>query len=155
MAATTRNPILFSVIFIAIVLGGGLLIGTQSMPDEWFAALVKPSFQPPNWLFGPVWTILYILIGIAGARIFIRDPGSTAMKLWFVQVILNFLWSPAFFVMHQLAVALAIVLALLVTILLFIRAAWPMDRAAAWLFVPYALWVAFASALNADILALN
>ena len=80
---------------------------------------------------------------------------SLAMKLWWLQLGLNFAWSPIFFAAQQIGAALVVVLALLVTILAFIAAAWNRDRQAAWLFVPYAAWVAFASLLNASILALN
>ena len=152
---TAQNPLLVYAIFITLSVGGGLLIGTVSMPDGWFATLAKPSFQPPNWLFGPVWTILYVLIGIAGARIFRAAPGSLAMKAWFIQMVLNFLWSPTFFSLHALVPALVIVSLLLITILVFIRNALPIDRIAGLLFVPYALWVSFATLLNASLIALN
>lgn len=152
---TAQNPFLVYASFILASVGGGLLIGTVSMPDGWFATLVKPSFQPPNWLFGPVWTILYVLIGIAGARIFRAAPQSLAMKLWFVQMVLNFFWSPTFFSLHALVPALVVVGALLITILAFIRSAWLVDRPAALLFLPYALWVSFATLLNASLIALN
>jgi tryptophan-rich sensory protein len=77
------------------------------------------------------------------------------MKLWWAQLVLNFLWSPIFFAAHQVGLALGVTLLLLLTILAFIVTAWRADRAAAWLFVPYAAWVAFASVLNASIFALN
>ena len=83
--------------FLLLVVGGGLLIGFLTIPGPWYEALAKPSFNPPNWLFGPVWTILYVLIAIAGWRIWRRDPRGTPMKLWWLQLVLNFLWSPSFF----------------------------------------------------------
>lgn len=153
--AITRSPFVTILTFLIVSVGGGLLIGLVSMPDGWFAALQKPAFQPPNWLFGPVWTVLYIFIGIAGARIFMKAPQSTAFKVWITQMILNFLWSPSFFSLHSLSIALAVILALLVAIFTFIRLAWPLDRPAALLFVPYAAWVSFATLLNASLIALN
>lgn len=153
--ATTRNPIVTYVIFVLIAVGGGLLIGTVSMPDGWFAALQKPSFQPPNWLFAPVWTALYILIGIAGARVFLKAPQSITFRLWIAQMVLNFLWSPSFFSLHALGLALGIILVMLAVILGFIFQAWKLDRPAALLFVPYALWVSFATLLNASLIAFN
>jgi tryptophan-rich sensory protein len=141
--------------FILLVLGGGALIGAFTGPDNWYAALEKPAFNPPGWLFGPVWTTLYILIAIAGWRLWQNARGSLAMKLWWLQLVLNFAWSPAFFAAHQIGLALAIILALLVVILAFIASAWRTDRTAALLFIPYAAWVAFASALNGAILGLN
>lgn len=141
--------------FLLLVVGGGQLIGFLTMPGPWYEALAKPFFNPPNWLFGPVWTVLYVLIAIAGWRIWRRDPRGTPMKLWWLQLLLNFLWSPSFFAMQQVGLALVVVLAMLATILAFIAAAWNVDRIAAWLFVPYAAWVAFASLLNASIWLLN
>ncbi len=143
------------ILFLILVVGGGLTIGFLTAPGAWYAGLTKPSFNPPNWLFAPVWTALYVLIGIAGWRTFERDRGGWPMRLWWAQLALNFLWSPAFFAAHQIALALGIILLLLAAILAFIGASWRQDWVAAWLFVPYAAWVAFASALNAAILALN
>lgn len=141
--------------FILLVVGGGLLIGFFTAPGPWYEALAKPPFNPPNWLFGPVWTILYVLIAVAGWRIWRHPSAGNAMKLWWLQLLLNFLWSPVFFGMEQVRLALVVILALLVVILAFIAVAWARDRVSAVLFVPYAAWVAFASLLNASILALN
>lgn len=151
----TRSPWATALLFILLTLGGGLLIGSVSMPDAWFASLVKPSFQPPNWLFGPVWSVLYILIGIAGARLFMKASSSPAMKLWWMQLVLNFLWSPAFFALHMPGTALAVVALLWITLVALIRAAFPVDRPAALLLVPYLLWVSFATLLNGAIVMLN
>jgi tryptophan-rich sensory protein len=142
-------------LFLALVLGGGLAIGFLTAPGEWYAQLAKPSFNPPNWVFGPAWTTLYILIAIAGWRVWHRDRAGWPMRLWWAQLALNFLWSPVFFTAHQIGLALAIILVLLVAIVGFIVTTWRADRIAAWLFVPYAAWVAFASALNAAIFASN
>jgi translocator protein len=141
--------------FLVLVMGGGLVLGFLTTPGEWYAGLAKPSFNPPAWLFGPVWTVLYILIAIAGWRVWHRDRTGWPMKLWWAQLVLNFLWTPMFFAAHQIGLALAIVLLMFAAILAFIGASWPRDRAAAWLFVPYAAWVAFASVLNAAIATLN
>jgi tryptophan-rich sensory protein len=143
------------ILFLIVVVCGGLAIGFLTAPGAWYAGLAKPSFNPPNWLFAPVWTALYVLIAIAGWRIFERDRSGWPMRLWWAQLALNFLWSPAFFAAHKIALALGIILLLLAAILAFIVPSWRQDRVAAWLFVPYAAWVAFASALNAAILALN
>lgn len=150
-----RSPWIVTLLFVLLTLGGGLLIGTVSMPDGWFAALQKPSFQPPNWLFGPVWSILYVLIGLAGARLHLQAPSSPAMKLWWVQLVLNFLWSPAFFALHMPGVALGIVGLLLLTLVALIAIALRENRTAGLLLLPYGLWVAFATALNGAIVALN
>lgn len=141
--------------FILLVVGGGLLIGVFTAPGAWYEALAKPSFNPPNWLFGPVWTLLYVMIAIAGWRVWRADRSGMAMKLWWLQLVLNFLWSPSFFALQNITLALLVILALLLTIFAFIATAWETDRLAAWLFVPYAAWVAFASLLNGAIRALN
>jgi tryptophan-rich sensory protein len=141
--------------FLVLVLGGGLALGFLTTPAEWYAGLAKPSFNPPAWLFGPVWTVLYVLIAIAGWRVWQRDRTGWPMKLWWAQLALNFLWTPVFFGAHQLGLALVVILLMLAAILAFIATAWRLDRVAAWLFVPYAAWVAFASVLNGSIWMLN
>ena len=142
-------------LFIAAALGGGLAIGYLFLPGEWYQSLVKPVFTPPNWLFAPAWSILYVLIGIAGARTFIRERASPPMALWVSQMVLNFLWSPVFFGAQRPALGLGIIILLLISILLFIIRRWRLDRVSALLFVPYALWVSFATLLNASIVYLN
>jgi tryptophan-rich sensory protein len=145
--------------FLLLVVGGGLLIGALTGPDVWFASLRKPSFNPPGWLFGPVWTALYVLIAIAGWRVWSKRTGTradaSALRLWWLQLGLNFLWSPVFFAARRIDIALAVIALLLVSIIGFIATAWPRDRVAALLFSPYALWVAFATALNAAFYWLN
>ncbi|HEY7384443.1 MAG TPA: TspO/MBR family protein [Beijerinckiaceae bacterium] len=141
--------------FFILTVGGGLAIGFLTAPGEWYAGLAKPAFNPPNWLFAPVWTVLYGLIAVAGWRIFERGRGGWRMRLWWVQLGLNFLWSPTFFAAHRIGLALVVILLLLAAILAFIIMSWRQDRAAAWLFAPYAAWVAFASVLNAAIWLLN
>lgn len=143
------------ILFLALVLGGGLALGFLTAPGEWYAGLAKPSFNPPAWLFGPVWTMLYILIAIAGWRVWQCDRSGWPMTLWWVQLALNFLWTPVFFAAHQIGLALVVILLMLAAILAFIVTAWRLDRVAAWLFVPYAAWVAFASLLNGSIWMLN
>lgn len=141
--------------FLVLTIGGGLLIGFLTRPDDWYAALSKPWFMPPGKLFGPVWTLLYILIAIVGWRTFTRDPQGVPMIVWGIALLLNFAWSPSFFRLHSPAAALFVVSALLAAIVAFIVLAWPSDMLSAWLFVPYAVWVLFATTLNAAIWRLN
>lgn len=143
------------ILLLVLVVGGGLAIGFLTAPGEWYAGLAKPAFNPPNWVFAPVWTVLYMLIAVAGWCCFERDRGGWPMKLWWGQLALNFLWSPVFFAAHRIGLALIVVLLLLAAILAFIAVAWRQDRTAAWLFVPYAAWVLFASVLNGAIWLLN
>jgi tryptophan-rich sensory protein len=141
--------------FVALVVVVGGIIGTQSLPGVWYENLAKPSFNPPNWLFGPVWLTLYVLIGIAGARIFLIDKSSLAMTVWLVQMGLNWAWSPIWFVLHLLWPAFVVIILILASIIAFIVAAWRVDRISAWLFLPYLAWVGFATFLNLAIALLN
>ncbi len=149
------NHRLALILFVVLVAGGGLAIGYWTTPGAWYARLAKPGFTPPGWIFGPVWSVLYVMIAVAGWRVWQRDRAGWPIKLWATQLVLNFLWSPIFFSAHRIGIALAVILLLLAAILAFTVAAWRQDRMAAWLFVPYAAWVAFASVLNGAILALN
>ena len=142
-------------VFIALVVLGGTAIGFLSLPGEWYAALEKPSFNPPNWIFGPIWSALYVTIAIVGWRSWTYARGSLAMKLWWAQLVMNLLWTPVFFEAHQIGAAFAVILILLALIIGFIATAIKRDRVAAWLFVPYAAWVGFASVLNGSIWMLN
>ena len=141
-------------LFLVLVIGGGLAIGYITLPGEWYAGLVKPSFNPPNWIFAPVWTILYILIAIAGWRVWDRGL-SVPQEFWWAQLALNFLWSPAFFGFQQMGLALIVIVLLLITIIGFIKVTWSSEPVSALLFVPYLLWVAFASLLNVSLWRLN
>lgn len=149
------NKILTYTIFVAAVVAIGSLIGIFNIPGEWYRSLEKPFFNPPNWIFGPVWTALYVLVGIAGASTWIEARNSRRMRLWFFQMVLNFLWSPAFFGLESPLLGLVVIVPLLGLILAFITASWPVNRHAAWLFVPYAAWVGFATLLNISIVLLN
>lgn len=142
-------------VFVAGVVGIGWLIGATNLPGEWYAGLAKPGFVPPNWVFPIAWTILYVLIAIAGWRTFRREPRGKAMLAWAAQMALNFVWSPVMFTMHQIGAALVILICLLVAIVTYISLELSRDRLAAALFVSYAAWVAFAGVLNAAIWRLN
>ncbi|MBR0698731.1 tryptophan-rich sensory protein [Bradyrhizobium diazoefficiens] len=142
-------------VFVVGVVGLGWLIGATNLPREWYAGLVKPGFVPPNWAFPVAWTILYVMIAIAGWRTFRREPSGKAMLVWAVQLGLNFAWSPVMFTMHQIGAALVILIGLFVAIVTYIGLEISRDRLAAALFVPYAAWVAFAGVLNAAIWRMN
>jgi tryptophan-rich sensory protein len=150
-----RNTPLVYLVFIILVLGGGLLIGAGNIPDEWYRSLAKPAFNPPDWVFAPVWSLLYAIIGVVGARTWLALRRSMAMRLWFAQMVFNFAWSPVFFGLRDPTSAMIVILGLLVSVAAFIAVSWRQDRTAALLFAPYLAWVAFATALNAAILLLN
>lgn len=150
-----NNKPLVYLVFLILVLGGGLLIGANNVPGDWYQSLAKPSFNPPNWLFAPVWSVLYVVIAVVGARTWLSLHRSMAMRLWYAQLVLNFAWSPIFFGLQDPTSALIVILGLLVTVGGFVFASWRQDRTAALLFLPYLAWVAFATALNGAIVALN
>lgn len=138
---------------------GGVFFGpARGATREWFDELEKPSFNPPDQLFGPVWTFLYALIAISGARIWRSEPGEArtdALQLWSLQLALNAVWSPLFFGAKKPAFALADVALLLAAIGAFTRRAADVDRPAAWLMTPYIAWTTFATLLNAEFVRLN
>lgn len=144
------------VLFIVLVVGLGWVMGATNLPGAWYAALQKPPFNPPRWIFGPTWTVLYVMIAIAGWRTYLEDKVTALpMQLWFAQMALNFMWSPTVFTLHSLAFGLAIILTMLALIVGFIVVQWRQNRIAALLFLPYAAWVAFASVLNYSLYRLN
>ncbi len=142
-------------VFLAIVVGIGAFIGTQTAPGAWYDQLQKPPLNPPNWVFGPVWFTLYVMIAVAGWRIWMIEPKSAAMKFWGAQMLLNWAWSPVWFNANMPWLAFAIIVAMWLSIAGFIGAARRRDTLAAWLFVPYLAWVSFATYLNLSIALLN
>ncbi|GLU27224.1 MULTISPECIES: TspO/MBR family protein [Brucella/Ochrobactrum group] len=142
-------------VFAFVIIVVGMAIGIGFPPGEWYAALQKPWFTPPNAAFGPIWTILYIFIAIAGWRTWISDSGWQRRGPWFGQMILNFLWTPIFFGAHMTALGLVVIIGVWLCVLLFIIRAWQADRISALLFVPYLIWLSLATALNAAIVVLN
>ena len=126
-------------------------------PGEWYQALQKPPWTPPDWLFAPVWTVLYVAIAVAGWLVWRgRDgQGSTALSFWVAQLVLNGLWSWLFFGLHRPDLALGDIVLLDAAIVGFLMSALPISRLAAGLFVPYGLWVAYATALTFSIWQAN
>lgn len=152
-SSSSRAAIYIICVLVVIAVGG--LIGTSLGPDAWFAALAKPAFNPPAWLFAPVWTLLYVFIGIAFARTILRDPGAPEMKVLVVQMLLNWSWTPLWFGLHLMWAAFAVIVALWISIVAFILLVWNKDRVSAALFLPYLAWVSFAGLLNGTIAAMN
>lgn len=150
--------ILASVLAVEILGGLGAFVTMQSIPG-WYAELVKPPGTPPNSVFGPVWTTLYAMIGIAFALVWHSGNNGDGKKralAWFaMQLILNLAWTPVFFGWHQVGAALVIILCLGAAIVVTIRSFARISLPAAWLLVPYLLWVGYATYLNAGFLVLN
>jgi len=141
--------------FIVLTWGGGTLIGTTTPPGDWYDGLSKPFFNPPAWVFGPVWTVLYLCVAIAGWRTWQRSYRGLDMQVWFAQLAANFIWSPAFFGMQLPSLALLVIIVMGVLTFLFIRLTWQPDRSAAMLMVPYLAWVTFAGLINVAIWWMN
>jgi translocator protein len=142
--------------FIVAVFGIGSAIGIAFTPGGWYASLAKPSFNPPNWLFGPVWGVLYVMIAIAGWRSVQFDKAGLQTTLWFAQMAANFLWSPVMFGLHLLWPAFVVLVIMWVCIAGFIWVAWGNgDRVSAYLFMPYLAWVSFAGFLNVTLAVMN
>jgi benzodiazapine receptor len=129
-----------------------------SGPGEWYAQLNKPSWNPPNWIFGPVWTALYLMMGVSAWRVWRKGAlGASLLPLglFLFQLALNAAWTPVFFGLHQMGLALAIILVLWGAIAATLWAFQSRDRVAAALLVPYLAWVSFATLLNATLWRLN
>ena len=152
----------FDLILAVLICQGMGLIGslftTPAIPS-WYAGLIKPSFNPPNWIFAPAWILLYTLMGIAAFLIWNRRNGKkkikTALVLFSVQLVLNSLWSIIFFGLHLPQYAFLEILVLWVFILLTLLSFYKISKPAGLLLLPYILWVSFAAILNLSIMILN
>jgi translocator protein len=157
--APPRRDWLVLTAFILAAFGAsaiGSLTGTGT--TDWYRTIAKPDWTPPGWLFGPVWTVLYFSIGVSGWLVWRKSgfrAARIAMAIFAVQLILNATWSPVFFGLQRPDIALAVIIGLWLSIGAMIAAFRPHDRRAAWMLVPYLLWVSFATALNFAIMRLN
>ena len=146
----------FAAACLAVAAVGGAV---TSLPvDGWYRDLTKPAFNPPDWLFAPVWTALYLTMALAAWRVWRHRPSArrrTALRLFVAQLALNLLWSCLFFGLSAVGAALVEIVALLAAIVATGVAFARIDAVAGWLMVPYAAWVSFAVALNAAIWWLN
>ncbi|MEI2749621.1 MAG: TspO/MBR family protein [Ferruginibacter sp.] len=150
---------LFICILIPVAIGAVSGFFTSAGVQGWYKTLVKPSFNPPNWLFAPVWTTLYIMMGIACYLVWKSSKAESekrqALTLYGIQLVLNFFWSIIFFYLEQPGWAFVEIIFLWIFILLTILSFRKISIAAAWLLVPYICWVSFASLLNFYIWKLN
>ena len=146
-------------IIIPVAVGATSGFFTSSEIPGWYQTINKPTWNPPSWLFGPVWTTLYVMMGIALFLIWKSDASEsvkkTAILLFAAQLVLNFFWSFIFFNQHQIGWALVEIIIMWVFILLTIFAFAPISKTAAWLLIPYISWVSFATILNYTIWKLN
>jgi tryptophan-rich sensory protein len=142
-------------VIAAAVLGG---LFTAEAVDSWYGQLDRPTWSPPDWVFSPVWTVLYALIALSAWLVYLRGPSRLvrwAMTVWTAQLVVNAVWSPVFFGARALGAGAIIVGALEVLVLLNIVVFWRVRALAGALLIPYAAWVAFAFALNLAIWRMN
>lgn len=148
------------ILFILIPQAVGI-IGSYSVMqnvDGWYGNLLKPSFNPPSWIFAPVWTTLYILMGIASFIIWQKKDHPNryiALTCYTVQLILNGIWTPIFFGLHNITLALINIIVLLFAVILTIAWFQKINKTAAILLIPYLLWISFATVLNYSIWLIN
>lgn len=158
MALTKIIKFSFSMIICFAAAGLGSLFTFSSIPT-WYASLDKPFFNPPNWIFSPVWTLLYFLMGISLYLILLNGWQDREAKrgiiLFFAQLLLNVAWSFVFFFLHNPAIAFIIIILLWIMIFLSIFQFLKINKLASYLLIPYLLWVSFASILNFSIWQLN
>ena len=134
------------------------LFSIGSVPNEWYAALNKPSWNPPPWVFGPAWTLLYSLMAVAAWMVWKRGGFAAqrgALSFYLVQLVLNAAWTPIFFGMRRMDIALVVIVTLWVAIALTLRSFWRVRKLAGDLLIPYLAWVSFASFLNFTLWRLN
>lgn len=130
-------------------------VGAYSGPGEWYARLIKPAWTPASWVFGPVWTVLYLMIAVAGWLCWWAPEGGSAIRAWIAQLVFNAAWSIIFFGFNLIGVALIDIGLLWLSIVAFMISAWEPSRIAALLFVPYLAWVSYAAVLNILLWQLN
>jgi len=144
----------FLALSFAIAAAGGAITATSV--GDWYQALAKPAFNPPDWVFGPVWSVLYAMIAAAGWRVWrLRGAREPALLAWAVQLGLNVCWSFVFFGARLIGAALVEIVVLLAAIIVTARLFWRIDRGAALLLAPYGAWVGYATLLNAALWRLN
>ncbi|MEM8980514.1 MAG: TspO/MBR family protein [Pseudomonadota bacterium] len=142
--------IVFAVFFAACCAAAAT--GALFPPGDWYEALEKPSWTPPNWLFPIAWTVLYLILAFVAARASLLPGNALAMAFWALQLGLNALWTPVFFGLRNIGGGLVVVLALWVAVLGAIVNFYALEPLLGLLLVPYLIWVSYATALNADIL---
>jgi len=156
-----RRPFLTIVGVVGVCVGLGALIGLTTSPQiqTWYTTLDKPEFTPPNWVFGPVWTVLYALQGIAAWLVWRAGLDNRAVRIglgvFVLQFVLNLAWSPAFFGLESPILGLGVIIPLWFAIIATVIVSFRIDRRAAVLLVPYLAWVSFATILNYAIWTLN
>ena len=138
--------------FIPSTIGG---FTTASFKEPWYSQIILPSFNPPSWVFAPVWTTLYIMMAIAIWKIWINSFDLKILKLYFVHLFFNGTWSIVFFGFHQIGLALINLIIVLIFIILLMKNYFSRDKISFYLMIPYLLWSSYALILNSSIFILN
>ena len=138
--------------FLASGIGG---FTTATFKEPWYSQIILPSFNPPSWVFGPVWTTLYILMSVAIWRIWINYYDNKILNLYFLQLFFNMMWSIIFFGFHQIGLALLDLVLILILIVLLMKIYYLKDKISFSLMIPYFLWSGYALVLNFNIFILN
>lgn len=158
MKSKTKNPTKTYIISIAIALGAGLISSLVSMGKmEEYSALKQPPLSPPGWLFPVVWTILFVLMGVSAARVYLNSSEDFpfALKLYVLQLVLNVLWTPLYFALNLRLAAFVLLVLLLIAVVYMTYEFYKTDRTAAYLQIPYIVWLVFAGYLNLATFILN
>ena len=154
----SRAKIILGLLGWLVVCFGAATLGAVFMPGDWYATLKKPSWNPPGWIFGPVWLALYPMMAVAAWLVWKRGGFAAQCRpltLFLVQLALNAAWTPLFFGLHWTGVAFAEIVLFWFFIAATFAAFRPVSRAAAWLLVPYLAWVGFAAVLNFTLWRMN
>lgn len=146
---------LFSLLVFLALVAAAALTGMTYLPGAWYEALAKPEWTAPNWVFPPVWTVIYVIIAVAGWRVFEKEGLRQSLIIWAISLQLNAAWSVIMFKEHEIGMAAVNISALWISIFAFISLTWDTNRIASLLFVPYLAWVSYAAALNFAIWQLN
>ena len=153
----TKNKYLSLFLILLITFSASAIGGftTTSFKEPWYSEIILPSFNPPSWVFAPVWTLLYIMMSFAIWKIWINSFNLKLLKLYFIHLFFNATWSVAFFGFHQIGLALINLIIILIFIILLMRRYFTRDKISFYLMMPYFFWSSYALILNSSIFILN
>ena len=153
----SKNKYLSLLLILIITFSASAIGGftTASFKEPWYSEIILPSFNPPSWVFAPVWTLLYIMMSFAIWKIWINSFNLKLLKLYFIHLFFNATWSIAFFGFHQIGLALINIIIILIFIILLMRRYLTRDKISFYLMTPYFLWSSYALILNSTIFILN
>jgi len=143
------------IILITFVASGIGSFVTSSFKEPWYSEILLPSFNPPSWIFGPVWTILYIFMSIAAWSAWMKTADKKILQIYFVHLFFNSIWSVIFFGFHQILIALIDLIIILIFITWLMKIYYQVNKISFLLIIPYLLWSSYALILNANIYYLN